>query len=89
MDINLADGTVKLACWRPRLLEFEIDFVRKYDNKKEAVDALTRLHTASTDTTDMDDELLEMIESLVKLRGEQINDDHYRNSDLTLYFSAA
>lgn len=58
--LNLVDATNKLAHWRLRLSGFEFDVVHRDGIENQAPDALSRLETGWTDTTELDNDLPEM-----------------------------
>lgn len=63
-----------------RLREFELDVVRRDGFKSQDTDILSRQEKRWTDTTDLDDNLSEMLLSLVEQGEGKLNDVRDRNS---------
>lgn len=55
MDLNLTNSTGKMARWRLRLSEFELDVVYRTVIKHQATDALLRLKTNRDDRMQVED----------------------------------
>lgn len=80
---KLADASGELTNWRLCLSELEFDVVQRVGIITQTADALSQLETGGTDTIELDDDLPEMLVSLIDHRGK-ISDD--RNEDPYLFF---
>lgn len=85
--INMVEATCRLVCWRLRLSGFEFDVVQRASIKSQAADALSRTETGGTINTDLDDDLPELVLSLIQHRGEKINFSQGVNSDQICTFN--
>lgn len=66
----MTDNSGKLACWRLRLVEFELDAVHRAGVKHQAADAVSRLPTTGIDDTPLHDDV-----QVLKLPGNTRSDD--------------
>lgn len=57
VDTKLSRRNGKLARWRPRLSEFELDVIHRAGIKYHAADVLSRTPTEIAETTSIDDEI--------------------------------
>lgn len=56
-NLNLADGTGKLAQWRLRLMELDFEAIHRVIAKHQAANALSRLPKNRTGNKDIEDEI--------------------------------
>lgn len=85
--LKLADATGKSASWPLRLSQFELDVVRRTRIKNQAPDPLLRLEIGGTDTTELDDDLSEVMVSLIDHGVEKIHDGHFWGLCLIMNFA--
>lgn len=80
--ISQAERSGRLVRWQFLLPRFEFDIIHRSHIKTQGADPLLYLKTGGTDTTKLEDDLQDMMMSLVKQRREKINDGQHRKSDL-------
>lgn len=78
--LTLAGDACKLAYRLLRVSGFEFDVVHKVGMKSQAAEAKLEMKSGGTDSTKLDDDLPEMLVSLIAHR-VNIHDDHDRTPD--------
>lgn len=76
MNTQPVDASRRLARWRLRLSELDFDFVHRAGGKRQAVYALSRVHTDGKDITTIDDNDAVCNAEVAQLSDEKINYEH-------------
>lgn len=75
-DLNVAGATGRLAAWRLRLPEFELNVVHKSGIKNQASHSLLRLTAGKLDTAELHNDRIKMMVSSLEQGGQRGNNDH-------------